>query len=244
MLTRHVSSSWGAPSSGLRSGEPSPSRKSAQVHKSRGNRWDAEHSHPFHVFLEGNPRPVDAVIGAQPAALARVPAWIASATGGCKSGFDLDQRFVRTCTPVRELERELGAARGYEAARARVTELRHKLTAMTIAETADPLAASAAAFAHFVGLSGGRMIAFLVVGACECMSWIGVTAVIILFRHATGPSTNGMLGEGETGIARDGPTVMPARRRLPAGDNQRIPPVRWDGPTPNVKPPIPFLAAG
>ena len=179
-----------------------------------------------------NPRPVDAVMGAQQAALARVPAWIASATGGCKSGIDADQRFVRSCGPVRELERELGAARGYEAARARVTELRQRLTAMAILENADPLAATAAAIAQFVGLSGGTMIALLAVGAWEFLSWVGVTTVIILFGQATGSSANGMLRNTATGIARDGPIALPEpgsdRPRSPARDDQAFRPVRRD----------------
>jgi hypothetical protein len=75
-----------------------------------------------------NPRPLDAVIGEQRAVLARVPAWIASATDRCKAGVDADQRYVRACVTARDLERELDAARGYEAARARVSELRQRLS--------------------------------------------------------------------------------------------------------------------
>jgi len=90
-----------------------------------------------------NPRPIDAIIGEQRGLAARVPAGVARATDGCKSGIEADRRYLRACAPVRELERELGTARGYEAARARVSELRQRLSVTKIVEISDPLAATA-----------------------------------------------------------------------------------------------------
>ena len=96
-------------------------RAGVQADLADAERWMA-------TTARDNPRPVEAVIGEQRAVLARVPAWIASATDRCKAGVDADQRYVRACVTARDLERELDAARGYEAARARVSELRQRLS--------------------------------------------------------------------------------------------------------------------
>jgi hypothetical protein len=128
-----------------------------------------------------NPRPIDAIIGEQRALLARVPAWVARATDGCKSGIEADQRYVRACTPLADLERELGAARGYEAARARVSELRERLSVTNIVEISDPLAATADVLGQYFGLSGASTVAILIVIACELLSCVGMTAITILW---------------------------------------------------------------
>jgi hypothetical protein len=165
-------------------------RAGVQADLADAERWMA-------TTARDNPRPVEAVIGEQRAVLARVPASIASATDGCKSGVDADQRYVRACAPVSDLERELGAARGYEAARARVGELRQRLAATEIVEISDPLAATAGMLGQYFGLTGARTVAILTVIACELLSCGGMTAITTLWtsrprsslgggRHGTG----------------------------------------------------------
>jgi hypothetical protein len=159
-------------------------RAGVQADLADAERWMA-------TTARDNPRPVDAVIGEQRALLARVPASIASATDGCKSGVSADQRYVRACAPVSDLERELGAARGYEAARARVSELRQRLAATEIVEISDPLAATAGMLGQYFGLSGARTVAILTVIACELLSCVGMTAITILWTNRPRSSPGG-----------------------------------------------------
>jgi hypothetical protein len=169
-------------------------RAGVQADLADAERWMA-------TTARDNPRPVEAVIGAQRAVLARVPAWIANATDGCKSGVDADQRYVRACAPVSDLERELGAARGYEAARARVSELRQRLFVTKIVETSDPLAATAGMLGQYFGLTGARTVAILIVIACELLSCVGMTALTILWTSRPRSSPGGGR-HGTDGIVR------------------------------------------
>ena len=123
------------------------------------------------------PRPtrtVDEALAAE-----RVPTGVWRDSQECRS---IQSRYFQAaCARVLELRRELAAAKDYEQLDARARELRQTLSAAPIIATSDPLPeAFAATFGRLLPLDGRAGVALLLTCVVEIISCFGLAALKVL----------------------------------------------------------------
>jgi hypothetical protein len=124
------------------------------------------------------PRPVKTVQGAL--AGASVPAGIWKDSQECANIQD-SAYFMKACTQVVQLRKELAAARDYERLSLRATELRQGMAEAPIVATADPLpAAFSATLGRVLPITGAEGVALLLTIVVELISCGGFTGMAAL----------------------------------------------------------------
>jgi hypothetical protein len=91
--------------------------------------------------------------------------------------------FMKACSQVVQLRKELAAARDYERLSLRATELRQGVAEAPIIATADPLpAAFSATLGRVLPVGGTEGVAFLLTVVVELMSCFGLGGVAVLYN--------------------------------------------------------------